>query len=225
MKESGEEKRIIPPYISFKTVANFADRLKVGIPHRIDKSLMGSLSGGAQSQLLAALRYLGLMNADGIPTEKLHKLVNAEGDARKQALNEILKEAYPFLFKAEFDLKKMTFRQLQECFEQHGTSGDTTRKCMAFLMSAAKEAGIGLSPHLKIQAPRVGRKPKKAGNGEKQHESGRPTPVSGGPEEKGETEQQTLLSKFPSFDPAWPDDVKSKWFDGFKDLMEIMKNK
>jgi len=29
-----------------------------------------------------------------------------------------------------------------------------------------------------------------------------------------------LLSKFPTFDPAWPDDVKSKWFNAFDKLMK-----
>jgi hypothetical protein len=31
---------------------------------------------------------------------------------------------------------------------------------------------------------------------------------------------QLLLSKFPTFDPAWPDDVKSKWFNAFDKLMK-----
>jgi hypothetical protein len=31
---------------------------------------------------------------------------------------------------------------------------------------------------------------------------------------------EQLLSKFPQFDPAWPDDVKLKWFDAFDRLMK-----
>jgi hypothetical protein len=38
-----------------------------------------------------------------------------------------------------------------------------------------------------------------------------------------ESWQQLLLSKFPSFDPAWPDDVKTKWFEGFNQLMVELK--
>jgi hypothetical protein len=37
------------------------------------------------------------------------------------------------------------------------------------------------------------------------------------------TWEQMLLSKFPSFDPSWPDEVKSKWFDGFHRLMRVGK--
>jgi hypothetical protein len=31
---------------------------------------------------------------------------------------------------------------------------------------------------------------------------------------------EQLLSKFPQFDPTWPDEVKLKWFDGFDRLMK-----
>jgi hypothetical protein len=31
---------------------------------------------------------------------------------------------------------------------------------------------------------------------------------------------EQLLSKFPNFDPGWPDDVKLKWFDAFDRLMK-----
>lgn len=31
---------------------------------------------------------------------------------------------------------------------------------------------------------------------------------------------EQLLAKFPQFDPAWPDEVKLKWFDGFDRLMK-----
>lgn len=30
---------------------------------------------------------------------------------------------------------------------------------------------------------------------------------------------ELLISKFPTFDPTWSDDVKTKWFDGFNQLM------
>ena len=32
-----------------------------------------------------------------------------------------------------------------------------------------------------------------------------------------------LVDKFPSLDPAWPDDVKAKRFDAFKQMMDMMK--
>jgi hypothetical protein len=29
-----------------------------------------------------------------------------------------------------------------------------------------------------------------------------------------------LLAKFPEFDPAWPDPIKAKWFEGFEQFMK-----
>ena len=30
-----------------------------------------------------------------------------------------------------------------------------------------------------------------------------------------------LLEKFPAFDPGWTEEIKSKWFDDFRELMKI----
>jgi hypothetical protein len=32
-----------------------------------------------------------------------------------------------------------------------------------------------------------------------------------------------LMSKFSTFDPSWPDDVKAKWFDAFKQMMDTIE--
>ena len=31
---------------------------------------------------------------------------------------------------------------------------------------------------------------------------------------------EMVLAKFPSFDPAWPDDVKARWFEAFDTLLK-----
>jgi hypothetical protein len=32
--------------------------------------------------------------------------------------------------------------------------------------------------------------------------------------------KELLLAKFPQFDPAWPDELKAKWFDGYERLLK-----
>jgi hypothetical protein len=32
--------------------------------------------------------------------------------------------------------------------------------------------------------------------------------------------KELLLSKFPSFDPTWPNDVQLKWFEAFDELLK-----
>jgi hypothetical protein len=193
--------------------------MKVAIPTRIDRSLMKSMAGTLQSQLISALAYLNLLTPDNKPTEKLARLINSEGPERQRVLKEILTSSYTFLFKEGFDLQRTTLQELQDYFTQAGVTGDTLRKCVAFFMKASKDAGLILSPHIKktLGRPR-GAKGKAKIN----------QPINGqsfDPDSEGQniSLEQLLLSKFPSFDPVWPDDVKTKWFEGFNKLMEQFK--
>jgi hypothetical protein len=210
------ESKTVPPYVPFKTLKTFLESLRVAIPSRIDRSVMASMSGATQSQLTSALRYLGLVSENGIPSERLTQLVHAEGAEWQQKLRELLTDKYSFLF-GDFDLTRATSRQFEEAFNATGTSAETAKKCMGFFLSAAKDADLKLSPHIKpYRATKGAARPR------------RPvTPTIDSPENGSGGEipsttpwAQLLLSKFPSFDPAWPDDVKAKWFDAFAKLMK-----
>jgi hypothetical protein len=193
----------VPPYVPYRSFRNFIDSLKQGIPGRIDRSVMASMSGAIQSQLTASLRYLGLIKATGQPTELLSMLVNSEGPERVQVMREIVMTSYHFLF-AGFDVSSATPRMLEEQFGAMGASGGTLSKCMNFFLAAARDAGIETSPHLKPQrGPRQGRTrqrgPRIPNNGSED------TPVVANGGEGGEMSwAQMLLSKFPSFDPSSP---------------------
>src|SRR4030042_3335197 len=223
MKGKETSKKLTPPYLSYKTLRNFLDSMKVAIPTRIDRSLMKSMAGGLQSQLIAALGYLNLITSDNKPTEKLTRLVNSEGPERQRALKEILTSSYTFLFKEGFDLQRTTLQELQDFFTQAGVTGDTLRKCMAFFMKASKDAGLTLSPHIKKTPGRPrGAKGKTKINHSINGQSFDSKDFSDSVGQNISLEQ-LLLSKFPSFDPAWPDEVKTKWFEGFNKLMEQFK--
>lgn len=221
MKES--EKKPIPPYVSFKTFQNFLDGLKVGVPSRIDRSVMATLSGTIQSQLTVALKYLHLISENGIPTERLTKLVKSEGPEREQAKKDIVITSYSFLFKEGIKLESITLNHMQELFNTAGASGGTTQKCIAFFMALAKSANIKLSPHIKIK-PRIGRpKGSKATPAKKKLKNNIPEESTRQSQVEYVPMQQLLLAKFPSFDPSWEPEVQEKWFDGFNKLMEQVK--
>jgi hypothetical protein len=193
--------------------------LKQGIPARIDRSVMSSMSGALQSQLTTTLRYLNLIKVTGQPTDALVKLVNSEGPERVKAMREIIIASYPFLFAESFDLKSATPRMLEEQFGAMGASGGTLSKCMNFFLAAAKEAGIETSPHLKPQrGPRQARTRQRGTRISDPGSEGQ-TPFSFTNDDSEVSWAQMLLSKFPTFDPSWPDEVKVKWFDGFHRLM------
>ncbi|MEE9614696.1 MAG: DUF5343 domain-containing protein [Thermodesulfobacteriota bacterium] len=211
----------VPPYIPYKTFRNFIGSLQQGVPSRIDRSLMGTMSGGLQQQLLAALKYLRLITEKGGSTEQLTRLVKSEGAERQKNLTEILQSSFPFLFRKEFDLENATAHQLEDEFKNVGAGGGTIRKCVKFFIEAAKDAHIAISPYI-LKAKHgtknsvVKSKPKKRKTFKRTPES-EPSP----PEQSKQVEwPQLLLSKFPSFDPDWSDEVKAKWFDAFDQLMK-----
>jgi hypothetical protein len=218
-KASDRAELAAPPYISYRTFSGFLDRLSKRIPSRIDRSVMSSLSGSNQSQLMAALRYLELISGTGQPTERLSKLLDSSSETSQAAMRDLLVSSYPFLFKT-FDLKKATFDELSERFVSAGASGDTVRKCIAFFLAAAKYAGLQISPFVTSRRRlrvRVGpRKPSEAAT------TGRPQGAIRSNEAK--TWREMALLKFPEFDPSWPIEIKTQWFDAFCRLMKWMES-
>jgi hypothetical protein len=237
MSKKEANKKLLPPYLPYRTFSNFIEELRIALPPRIDRSLMKSMSGGMQSQLMSALAYLNLIDSEtNVPTEKLPRLVHSSGAGRQRVLKDILISSYKFLSEGGFQLDRATARQLQERFEQTGMSGDTQRKAIAFFIKAAEDAGLGLSPHIK-RGPgpkKVAPKPKTqtispptqyitgAGGIASGESFGTPTVTLTPPPEDISLEK-ILLSKFPSFDPAWSEEVQKKWFDAFRELRAQFK--
>jgi hypothetical protein len=160
MDDPGTNGRNLPPYLGFGTLQNFLDSLKQGIPSRIDRSLMYSLGGTVQKQLLHALRYLGLIDEWGLPQPTLKQLVSAEGTEREHFWRDLLQTAYPFLLGQAargFDLTIATPRQLTEKFQATGIQGESVRKAETFFLRAAEEAGLSISPHIPSRSYRPGR--------------------------------------------------------------------
>jgi hypothetical protein len=226
-----ESSKAVPPYVSYKTFDNFLNGLKAGVPSHVDKSVIRNLSGGVQSQLLNALRYLGLIDERNRTQESLTRLASSEGPEREHILAEILQSSYPFLFDDTFDLGSATAMQYYDRFRDAGANGETIRKCAVFVVAAAKDAGLKVSPYIDRSAstrtdqpkpirPRTQQSAQKNGRGRSVRVSPTPSPASiSAVEATSLSWEQMLLSKFPSFDPTWPDDVKAKWFDAFDRLM------
>lgn len=239
-----KEKATRPPYIPFKTVDSFIQKLKVGVPNRIDNSLMGSLSGTVRSHLVATLRYLGLISDQNITSEVLKRLVlSDEGSPeRERVWREILEEAYPFLLDGSFDLAGATVRQLDEQFQLRGATGETVRKCSAFFTQAAKCAGISLSPYI-ANVPRGSRASRpngaraKRGGDTADQGAGEAADTKSAPARAARSTsrdvdgtdgsakhsrsgpwEHLLLEKFPVFDPSWDKDVQLEWFRAFAEL-------
>lgn len=213
----------IPPYLSFRTFRTFLDALGVsGVPTRVDRSVMASRSGSTQALLLSAIRYFGLISDNGLPTPDLEALVQANGKERQEEWRRILIRAYPSLFK--MDLQRATTQQLSEALAREGLSNqDTIRKALNFFSIAAKDAGLRLSPHIKPYAGRrqSTRRPRITVEEEKGTVA-IPSPMALN-DMDGSNQWSMLLSKFPAFDPSWPEDLRKNWLEGFESLARICK--
>jgi hypothetical protein len=148
MEDAGK-KNATPPYVAYKTLSNFLDRFKQGLPGRIDRGLMGSMSGAAQSQVTTALRYLGMISENNVPNPIMKRYVSGEEGDRRAALREMLERAYPFVFNDDFDIGTATAHMLRENFtENTSATGETISRCITFFKDAAIDAGINVSPYI-----------------------------------------------------------------------------
>jgi len=217
----------LPPYVSYRTFRNFIDGMQQQMPARIDRSYWSStLSGSTGIQLMAALRYLGLIDANHRPTAQLKSLASAKGEQRAALLKEITTGAFGFILQGSLDPQNATYAQLEEVFhDRFQCASEVTRKCIKFFITLSSDAGITLSPFITRRAKSVhahsasGTKniKKRAGMVMIQN-----LPVPNGKNEiPGRASwNEMLLTKFPAFDPAWSDEVKLKWFVAFDELLK-----
>jgi len=221
-KDKGRKR--LPPYVSYRTFQNFLEGLQQGIPARIDRSYWSDrLSGGTGVQLMSALRFLRLIDANNVPTSQLKLLASTKGSQRTEMLKQVATNAFDFLMHDSLDLQSSTYAQLQEAF--HNTfelTDGVSRKCVKFFVEMASAAGMPLSPFIskRLRAIRgsSGTKtmPKKI-----EGRANRKTTVPKHPEAipLQTSWDKMLLAKFPTFDPTWTDEVKLKWFEAFDKLL------
>ena len=145
-----------PPYTSYRTFKTFIEDLhEHGVPSRIDRSVLTRFSGVVGTQLMHALRFLGLIEDDGRPTERLKELVNAHGTGHWTAtLLERLRQEYTPMF--AIDLETATPSHFNEAFRKAFPAADAVvQKCVTFFLYAANDAGVKISGRvLKGRKPR-----------------------------------------------------------------------
>jgi hypothetical protein len=153
---SSEPRKRIPPYLPFKTFINALESWRVVLPNRIDRGVLGSYAGTMQTWVMATLRFFELIDEQGVPTDLLRRLVNADDDDRSKVLNALARHHYDFLFVTGFDLARATPGELREKFEATGASGETAGKAISFFSALARTAHIPMSPFVKSRQRRSG---------------------------------------------------------------------
>jgi hypothetical protein len=218
-------KKRSPPYVSYRSFLTLLDELGRGVPSRIDRSYWGDkFSGSTGTQLISALRFLNLLDPNGVPTNQLKELVKARGVSRVEILKKVSQESFTFLVSNSFEPDKATYAQLEETFhDAYQVDKDVCRKCIKFFTELAGDAGIPLSPFITKRsknsrpAPNMEKIPKRNGTRTRQNTE---VPQNAELIPHSTSWKELLLNKFPSFDPNWPNEVQVKWFEAFDELLK-----
>jgi hypothetical protein len=165
------DERIAPPYMPFKTFTNLLVRMaEQGVPRRIDPGYLNSMSGGTRSQLMAGLKWLGLLGKEDRPTDDLKALVEAR-DRRPQAIADLFRAKYDWALTLAGD--SATQDELDKEFRARGSSGSTTRKASAFFLQGALYAGLPTSPFFKKSRTNNAPRRRKPGGGKPSVDAGK----------------------------------------------------
>ena len=175
-----DDKKRTAAYVPFKTFQTALDTFREGIPPKIDASVWQSLSGGTRSQLLTAFKFLGLIDDEGVPSSDLQRLVDAEGDERKEALKETLERSYESIL--PLARANATATALSEAMNDLNVQGDTKDKAIRFYLQVSEFAGLPLSAHWKKPKARGPSGPRRARSGKRPPADPGQTPTPQGTE-------------------------------------------
>ena len=143
-----DKKKTSPPYIPFLTFNNMIVWLESeGVPVKFDRSFWGKKYGGGLGlQLMAGLRFLGLLK-DDYTQPLLKEIVDARGDERKKLLTSMIEKSYSV--SVDFSqLSGATPSMLKEWFARYKLDGSTERKARSFFVNACKAYGVTISKSL-----------------------------------------------------------------------------
>ncbi|MFO1495180.1 MAG: DUF5343 domain-containing protein [Lysobacterales bacterium] len=149
------------PYVAFAAFSNVLAEMRQWIvaPTIVDKTQIKSVSGSALNESLTAMRFLGLIDGVGRPTDRFSEAVmTLSDDARRIALGRAIRDAYKFAFdRNDFDVRTAGAEEFEEVFSNRGLKGSTLLRAISFFCSMCKEAGIAVSPSARSASRSGGR--------------------------------------------------------------------
>jgi hypothetical protein len=227
---SETRKHPTPPYASFSSFMTFINKLKENtVPGRIDPSVFGNASGSLSYSIIAALKSLKMIGADGVPTPDFITFVNADDDSRKITMIDALQEGFPTLWQG-FNLDTATAGQFDEHLRDHyDVKGSTVDKVATFFIAAAKFADINLSTHLKARRPTASssssrKSSKQRSRPDPESDAVMPAPASSPPAQLHHPFVQGLLDTLPKTDKfeEWTIDQQAEWLEAAAGIFRLL---
>ena len=140
---------LVPVYLSLRTFQSALANLREGgLPDIVDKSAFSSRSGGDQSQIISAFKFLGFIDKDGNTQQSLRDLINCQEKSKeeKDVFGQILKDRYSNVF--ENNLKTATPMQVETAIADYGSKGTTKERAVRFFIKAIEYCEIEISSRL-----------------------------------------------------------------------------
>jgi len=132
----------LAPYVPVTTLRSFLERIRwVTTPKKVDKKLLDDygIPEPNKSALLSALKFLGLIEDNGIPTPLFRKL-QSSGDEFRSNLEEAVRKSYADLF-VRFDVLKGDRERICNYFATN-YSPATAKKATILFIDLCKEVGV-----------------------------------------------------------------------------------
>jgi hypothetical protein len=217
------------PYAPTTAILALIERYRQkGLPPPINEDILrrAGVSESLVSRTLQALITLDLIDEQGKPTTTLDGLQLAPEAEYKHRLEDWLRSAYADVL-AFVDPAMEDDVRIHDAFRSYKPAGQRARMVTLFtgLFAAAgvraeiRRAKPGPKPTNRQRA--IGRSEPKL-NSEGRSDSVPIAPATTTAEHKhSKSVIGQLLDKFPEFDPAWSDDIKSKWFEGYQRLLAM----
>jgi len=166
--QRGERGPAPPPYGPTQGTIQALQLLQKQSPGRVDETFLRSegIAPRNEYKVVGALRFLGLVDADGQPTERAH-LLKTRGATFTLNLQEIVREAYSDLFR-EIRPREATQEAVYNHFVVKARlGGEMATKATRFFRSLCQWAGIPLpeEPPARRAGARSGSKTKSPSRG------------------------------------------------------------
>jgi len=150
-----EGRGLIPPYGPTRGTLQSLQLLRRTTPSRIDSDFLrvNKLAPGNEYKVVGALRFLGLIDDDGRPTDS-SRLLKTKGATYTLALQDIVRNAYSGVFHG-LKPKEITRDGIYNYFVTEGGLGaEMATKATRFLIRLCRLAEIEIAPDAAQPTPR-----------------------------------------------------------------------
>ena len=140
---------LAPPYGPASGMLEGLRLLQKTTPARVDAAFLRThkIAPGNEYKVVGSLRFLGLVDDDGRPTET-SRFLKTRGPAYTQGLQQIVRVAYEGLF-SFLDLDRATREEIYNYFiTEAGVGPEMAAKTTRFFIDLCLEAGMSLGPGL-----------------------------------------------------------------------------